>query len=254
MNREEFRELCPAFVAGDLEGETLHRFQEYLRDADTEDAEYLAHLMGVSIEPAVRKSRERTDERAVVSPRRPWLPIGMTVVSIVMVVGFSMFVSNLMSTIDRQNTTVDSLKQQSAESAAQLVELRTELDRKTEMLDILGARHVAVAFMSGQPVHPSGYGKIVWDPENRNAMLQVSNLPPVPEDRDYQLWILKESDTISAGVFSVEDTLQAFFAIGRLVVSDPDEIRAFTITLEPEGGGPTPTGTVYLAGSPREDL
>jgi Anti-sigma-K factor rskA, C-terminal len=253
MNREEFRALCPAFVAGDLEGETLHQFQEYLRNADAEDAEYLAHLMGVSIEPAVRKSRERTGEREVVSPRRSWLPIGMTVVSIVMVVGFSMFVSNLMSTIELQNTTVDSLKQQNAATSAELVELRTELERKTELLDILGARHIAVAFMTGQPPHPDGYGKIVWDPENRNALLQVSSLPPVPEGKDYQLWIVKGDDSISAGVFSVADTLQAFFAIGHLAVADPKEIQAFAITMEPQGGGLTPTGSVYLEGSPRPD-
>jgi hypothetical protein len=254
MNRDEFRSLCPAFVAGDLEGDVLRRFQEYLREADAEDAEYLAHLMGVSIEPTVRKSRERTGARAVVAPRRPWLPIGMTVVSVVMVVGFSMFVSNLMSTIERQNTTVDSLKRRNAESDAQLIELRTELERKSEMLDILGARHIAVAFLSGQLPHPDGYGKIVWDQENRNALLQVSNLPPLPEGNDYQLWIVRGDDSISAGVFSVEDTVQAFFAIGRLAVTDPEQIRAFAVTMEPQGGGLRPSGTIYLEGSPRENL
>jgi anti-sigma-K factor RskA len=81
--------------------------------------------------------------------------------------------------------------------------------------------------------------------------LQVSRLPALPRNKDYQLWVIKGKTPISAGVFSVSDTTANFFRIDGLAVTDPREISAFAVTLEPKGGLPAPTGDMYLAGSPQ---
>jgi anti-sigma-K factor RskA len=104
--------------------------------------------------------------------------------------------------------------------------------------------------MNGLKADPVGFGKIIWDPEKRSAILQVSRLPAVPHDRDYQLWVIKGKTPISAGVFSVSDTTSNFFRIDGLAVTDPREISAFAVTLEPKGGLPAPSGEMYLSGSP----
>ncbi|MDZ7772131.1 MAG: anti-sigma factor [Balneolaceae bacterium] len=84
-------------------------------------------------------------------------------------------------------------------------QLTSELEQKEEMLAILGSREINVVFMSGMEVNPDGYGKVIWDPEREQALLQVSNLPAVPEDKDYQLWILRDNQAVSAGLFSMTD-------------------------------------------------
>lgn len=104
--------------------------------------------------------------------------------------------------------------------------------------------------MNGLAVQPVAYGKIIWDREKGSAILHVSHLPPVPSDKDYQLWIVKGDQKISAGVFAVTDTSSAFFRIDRLAVTNPKEIAAFAVTLEPKGGMPQPTGEMYMLGTP----
>lgn len=49
-----------------------------------------------------------------------------------------------------------------------------------------------------EDMSPSGYGKVVWDKEGGQALLQIANLPSVPSDKDYQLWIIVNGQPISA--------------------------------------------------------
>lgn len=104
--------------------------------------------------------------------------------------------------------------------------------------------------MAGLDVNPDGYGKIIWDPENDRALLQVANLPKPPEDKDYQLWLIKDDQSpISAGVFSfAQPSTDLFFKIDQLN-QDPSELsNTFAVTMESKGGVPQPTGDMYLAG------
>jgi anti-sigma-K factor RskA len=116
---------------------------------------------------------------------------------------------------------------------------------------VLQSKKIEIVIMNGLDVNPAGYGKIIWDPERKAAILQISNLPPVAQDKDYQLWVIKDNKPISAGVFSVEEKdKQNFFKIEELVVSNRKDINAFAVTLEPKGGVPQPTGDMYLLGQP----
>lgn len=186
-----------------------------------------------------------------VQERRSWLTFGVTFVALAMIIGFSVFVVRLMGTIDEQHQQLVSVENEKQELQTQLVALKDELQRKQEILNVLAAKQVEIAVMNGLDVHPVGYGKIIWDPERKRAILQVSNLPAIPSDKDYQLWVVKGKQPISAGVFAVHDAESNYFKIENLAVTDPKEIAAFAVTLEPKGGVPQPTGAMYMAGAPR---
>ncbi|MBM3265192.1 MAG: anti-sigma factor [candidate division Zixibacteria bacterium] len=132
----------------------------------------------------------------------------------------------------------------------QLTELRSELERKESLLSVLAARTLEMVLMNGLEVNPGGYGKVIWDPDRRAAILQVSNLPTIPTDKDYQLWVIRNQVPVSAGVFAIrQDGREPFFRIENLAETDRRSINAFAITLEPAGGVPQPTGPMYLLGS-----
>ena len=75
----------------------------------------------------------------------------------------------------------------------------------------------------------------------------ASMLPP-QEGKDYQLWLIRGGETISAGLLPVDDTgLPVLARIPRdlLAGGAPD---AFAISVEPAGGMPQPTGPIVLVG------
>ena len=265
MDKEEFLQLSAEYASGSIEGVDLDRLRRYLQTASDDELNQFielvstASLLPLTLErqnPPARvkaelmrkvqlsiRARESVAHRLSeaptirVAPRRTWLWYGIGTIVVIMVIGVSTLVTHLMGTIDQQHQ--------------QLVELKDDLTRKEELLKVLSSRQIEVTVMNGLQANPVGYGKIIWDPEKKTAILQVSNLPAVPSNKDYQLWVIRGKQPISAGVFAVGDKPSNFFKIENLAVTDPKEIAAFAITLEPKGGVPQPTGDMYMSGSPR---
>ncbi len=276
MDREEFIQYCSLYALGALEGEDLRRFEAYIRHASTEEQRLLGELTGTAsllpltlerkAPPARLKEqllekialsaraheavRRRAEERPPDIRKQSWVPWGIAA-AVAMAAVFALFVLQILRIVDRQNTELSTLREEKAQLQTRLVALEAELTRKEEQLRVLSAKEIHISLMSGSAVNPVAYGKIIWDPDRRSAILHVSNLPAVPETKDYQLWIIQEKKKISAGVFAVRDTAANFFRIDSLAVTNPKEIAAFAVTLEPKGGMPQPTGEIYLVGTPR---
>ena len=169
--------------------------------------------------------------------KNPVFAFGLSVLLIAGIIILSYNLLSLKQTVDNQKTTI--------------VQLKTELEKNKEILSVLQSKQIEIVTMNGLKVNPAGYGKIIWDPVKKSAILQISNLPPVPKDKDYQLWVIKDNVPISAGVFSFKDKKEEnFYKISNLAETDKKKINAFAITLEPKGGVPQPTGAMYLLGSP----
>jgi anti-sigma-K factor RskA len=133
-----------------------------------------------------------------------------------------------------------------------ILELQDSLSQKEALLEVIRSREMQLVVLSGTDNNPAGYGKILWDPERKTAVLQVS-LPPQPDGTDYQLWVIRDQKPVDAGVFQVsakgEDLrTDGLYKIDRLVETDKRHINAFAVTVEPKGGVPQPTGKMVLLG------
>ncbi len=279
MTREEFEQFSVEYALGTLRGEELRTFEAYLDTASPDELAEAGELFAaasllprslspVSAPPHIRASllqkvhlserargavNQRLEETRIhdASQFRRWLPAGIAVAAVMgaMVLIFSMW--NLRDTIDKQNRELTASHVKVTQLNTELVRLKDELTQKQELLKVLSSRRIEVAMMNGLQVNPVGFGKIIWDPEKGTAILQISHLPPVPQNKDYQLWIVKGKTPLSAGVFAVTDTTSNFFKVENLAITSPREISAFAVTLEPKGGVPAPTGEMYLAGPPK---
>ena len=76
-----------------------------------------------------------------------------------------------------------------------------------------------------------------------------NHLPPTAADKSYQLWVIRADmpEPQSAGTFEVGLDGKATLGVTDLPVNT--EIKAFALTLEPRGGGKSPTGPKVLVGS-----
>lgn len=75
----------------------------------------------------------------------------------------------------------------------------------------------------------------------KNAVLAVSELPPLEESQQYQLWLIQPDGARDSGaVFSVEPDGSA--TVNLRLPRSADAYIGCGITVEPAGGSPQPTG------------
>jgi anti-sigma-K factor RskA len=132
---------------------------------------------------------------------------------------------------------------------AELVRLTAELRQQKESVDQLrqindaqsspGSRAIV---LPGQPPVANSSAKIYLDTRN-NLWVVTTDMPPPPEGKVYQLWLVTKTAKISAGLIRQAATGQGFLAV-KLPAS-MNEVIAAAITLEPEGGSPQPTMPLY---------
>lgn len=78
------------------------------------------------------------------------------------------------------------------------------------------------------------------------ALLLVRDMPPLPADKAYQLWLVRSGQRESGGLFRVNRDGSGF-----LLVKSPrplQEYEAVGITAEPAGGSPGPTSPRVIGG------
>src|SRR5437660_1404020 len=98
--------------------------------------------------------------------------------------------------------------------------------------------------LTGAKMSPSAAAKVFMDSDKHRAVVVFANLPACPNDKSYQLWIIRgdQPKPQSAGVFDVEKG-NATITIENLPVMT--EIKGLAVTMEPRGGVDQPTNANY---------
>ena len=257
VDQKNFEELCAGYVLDSLTESDKELFLQLLEQSSTQQKVFFEEMKGVASELALLSPAQAPDETLKQTLiRRVWSTIQRSNVKYLTRYRYSLAaaVLFLISTVGlgfySQNLTdkMTSSSRELAKYETVIERLGDELSQKEELLTILEARDVDLVMMNGLEVNPGGYGKVVWDKDNDRALLQVSNLPAAPSDKDYQLWLIVNNQPISAGVFSISEPVSnSFFKVDEL--SHDLGSGAFAITMEPKGGVPQPTGDMYLLGS-----
>jgi anti-sigma-K factor RskA len=97
-----------------------------------------------------------------------------------------------------------------------------------------------VIHLTGGPGKEAEGGMVVfWNQQRQQVYVTVHDLPAPPRGKQYQLWAIVDKKPVDAGVFTTQS-----LAVQR--VKDISRAQAFAVTLENEGGSPTPTGKVLM--------
>lgn len=270
-DNEKFEELCAGYVLNALDPKETTEFEELLENASEEQLDLFRNLQSAANQIAftveehqapdivkerileqIKADRQKDSSEEItdsVSKKktsngfdRGSLAIAASFALLLVTLSLIFYSFNLSSEISDKEEII-------VEQQNQITELQSEVQQKEELLSILESREVDLVMMSGMEVNPEGYGKIIWDSESKRALLQVSNLPAVPADREYQLWIIKNNKPVSAGLFSVDDPRKDSFFKLEEISADEQKADAFAVTMEPKGGMPQPTGDMYLMGN-----
>lgn len=132
-----------------------------------------------------------------------------------------------------------------------IVALEDSLSKQAALLAVLSSQHLQVAELKAQGQERRGFGRVMWDPQQQQGILHVSDLPPAPDGQVYQLWILvddKRDPCLNAGSFKVRQASLdgETFRFGSLEAMGKTRLLGFEITLERKAGHPHPVGPSLL--------
>ena len=118
------------------------------------------------------------------------------------------------------------------------------LQEKNQYFTFVTDTATTKVILKGLPISPSSVALVFWNKNTKEVFLDVKSLPTPPAGMQYQLWALDNGVPIDAGVFDLVNSgnLQKLKSI--------NSAQAFAVTLEKDGGSPTPTmETIHILGA-----
>jgi len=103
-------------------------------------------------------------------------------------------------------------------------------------ISVMSDKNSLPVVLKGTPRAPEALAKIYWMKNTGEVYVDPSNLPSVPEGKQYQLWAIVDGKPVDAGMISTE---KGVYHIQRM--KSFGSAQAFAITLEKAGGSPAPT-------------
>lgn len=115
--------------------------------------------------------------------------------------------------------------------------LSVEQEKAMEYRKVLAQLDTKNITMSGTPMEPDAKVHIMWNENNKMAVLKSVAIEEIPTEMQLQLWAIADGKPVSLGVFDVADLKEMSdpFAV------DATKISAFAITIEKRGGSQQPT-------------
>jgi anti-sigma-K factor RskA len=175
-------------------------------------------------------------------------------VLLAIVVSYGLFTSRIQSItagtsndIAALTTRVIELQRNLDTTGDQLAALQAKVAQTTDLTLASLGPDARVVRLTGLPAAPTANGTVALSSAQGTAMLEVSGLPPTPDDKQYEVWWIGEKQgPLRAGLF---EPLSQGATIVSLDLPPPGEVvLASAITLEPRGGVDKPTGAMYLKG------
>jgi hypothetical protein len=106
--------------------------------------------------------------------------------------------------------------------------------------------HVQLVRLAGTAEAPQAQGYLMVFDKETYGTLVVEHAPPLAQDLQYQLWLIRDGKRTNGGVFSVG---KDGYGVLEVWADQPLEtFPSFGITVEPAGGSPAPTGKKVLGG------
>lgn len=121
------------------------------------------------------------------------------------------------------------------------------INRNSALIDFFNYENIWSVQLSGADPLLKISGKLFIAQNEKEALIQMSNLPTPSPEETYQIWIVTKNQTFSMGNFFVEPGSR-FVKLSNIPVISQDQIVQFKITIEPRGGSALPMGKTYAIG------
>lgn len=224
---------APAQPSPDVKERLLQKLGQLKREEEAGAAPV------VSLPPPPPAERRGAPPAPATPGRRHSWALAASLAGLAVCVGILLYLAQLnrqkASEIARLNQTVDTLNRQYSVQQRQL----QGWEQTVELMQRSDYRRITLA---GVPGKPAAEASVFWKPQTGEVFVMDVSLPPAPAGRQYQLWAIVNGQPVDAGMLA--NTKMQVQKMKTFAAAD-----AFAITLEKEGGSPTPTmSALYVLG------
>jgi anti-sigma-K factor RskA len=143
----------------------------------------------------------------------------------------------------------DALRRELEVARQEVARLDEQIRTERQWSAVATAPQSRVIDLAATPAGSPGlHARVSFDPGTRRALVVVSDFR-APAGKDYQLWAITKNGPASLGLVRADESGRATLRLEN--AADPFTLSAFAVSLEQEGGSPTPTapaGPVVLIG------
>lgn len=238
-----------------LEGQDLRELKDHLATGCSECRRRLADWESVLVEvaetvPPVAPS-ELTRARLLKlvdgegkRPRSSWPAWTAAAAAFVLLIWSGWTQLDLRWELDRLAAERQGMARRMATLEEELETARAEGHRLARTLALMASPETRTVVLAGLPAAPGAAARAFVNPREGRGVFYAFNLQPLGTDRTYQLWAIVEGTPVSAGIFDVDAQGQGSLQMEG--VPPLEEIQAWAVTVEPQGGVPQPTGQMVL--------
>lgn len=162
------------------------------------------------------------------------------VILLVASLGFNFMFWNKSSNSEKEMAAV---KAQQQTILASNEAMQNQLNNAQKELQMFQNPEMKPVMLAGVGTHTDNQAMVMWDTKSKDVYLSLKNMPPPPSGKQYQLWAIVDGKPVDLGVYASDES-------GMQKMKIPvNGAQMFAITLEKEGGSPTPTmDQMYVAG------
>lgn len=169
-----------------------------------------------------------------------------SVVLLILFTGLYISKNSSYSELENQLSEVKKSSQiESEQNNLKLNELEKSLASNLNQQELILNAQTKAINLAGTPVSPESKVRVYWNSEMQKMVLIKDNLPQPTTEKQYQLWAIADGKPVDLGVLAKEDN-----NLATTVDVNIENIQAFAITLEDNGGKPTPNlEQLYVIGN-----
>lgn len=120
-----------------------------------------------------------------------------------------------------------------------------KLEAMYQERNIMSDPNTVKVMMKGMEKSPQSMAMVYWNKKSQKVFIEVKSLPMPEKGKQYQLWAIVDGKPVDAGMITMEPGDSTLHPMKDFATA-----QAFAITLEKEGGNPTPTmSEMYVMGA-----
>ena len=191
-------------------------------------------MQAIAAEPRIQHKHKSRFVLGRLQPR--WLRLAPTLVAVLVLIASVALVRENLHLRDTRDRLARELQDQRGRAALAMEVMQMMNDSSLPRMTLVSAKNV-----------PQPQVKTIYHPQKGHVLLMANNLPLLPDDKVYQLWLLPSTGAapMPAGTFSPDQKGSALML--HAMQDGGIQAKAFAVTIEPRGGSPKPTMPIQFA-------